>query len=168
MLKINELPVEVADTVASLTNFIRGTNGQLLSYDELIEKFNTDTPDDEDTHFINNEEDDLFDFDYGVLGGTITREEDGAAKVAVVQWYRTPDADDCGLPVATELEIQKANAIPQYELEEQIGDMLSEEYDFCHFGFTYRVTGENTVLVDNIRWDTTGEEPEVIELDVKL
>ena len=42
------------------------------------------------------------------------------------------------------------------ELEERLGDILSDTYDFCHFGFDYKING-NTIEITNIKWDT-GEE----------
>ena len=93
MLKYNDLPKEVAQVVLAFKTFIQDDNGKRLSYNELIEKFEDDDSCSDNSFMINNYEDDLFDFDFGCLGGTFTN-IDGEAHLDCLQWYEYNEDDD--------------------------------------------------------------------------
>lgn len=94
LIKIQDLPPIVQTTVIELTDFIR-SEGRKLPYDELLLKFTEGSgiTDQTTTYQVTNEEDDLFDFDFGCLWGTFARDEEtGEAILDILQWY--PDVDD--------------------------------------------------------------------------
>jgi hypothetical protein len=93
MLEYNDLPEEVASVVLAFKAFIQDDAGKRLSYDELIEKFEDDDSCSDNSFMINNYEDDLFDFDFGCLGGTISN-IDGEAHLDCLQWYNIVDEDE--------------------------------------------------------------------------
>lgn len=90
---IDTLEATLAKTLADLRSFITNEEG-MLDYDELVKKFREHTSDINYTYEINNEEDDLFDFDFGDLGGTIYN-VDGKASISNIQLYVCDEeADD--------------------------------------------------------------------------
>lgn len=56
-------------------------------------------------------------------------------KVFDIDW--DTDGEDVELPSEIEVEVDDEFADDEDELSEVIGDYLSDEYGFCHFGFDY-------------------------------
>lgn len=98
MTKVIDLPGDIQELVMSFTDFIRNNDGQgnytKKSYDQLLEDFTQDSFEGS-TIDITNEEEDYFDFEFGVLGGTFAKDyETGEAILDCLQWYKTPEDDN--------------------------------------------------------------------------
>ena len=71
------------------------------------------------------------------------------------------EEDEIDLPKEVTMDAQTMNDLginPSEtegdELDELIGDWLSDEYGFCHYGFEYDVEGDH-INIYNIEWDTS-------------